>query len=212
MREVLLRYQELLVKEKEANENRGEKKEDLLRKTEVILEEKEANENRGEKKEDLLTKTEVIVGEKEVIPFSTYDYRRIEDGEYPQCTYFDLECNQHKNHDDLRLSHVGPVARVWCWLLCVATPQQGDFRFSGRPSGQGADGGTRTHDRMVPADLRADSLATVPPMPRSSSNSQQRDPFRSRGGFASQRFDPHLCHFVMRAGFWGKKVVRFYGG
>ncbi|GFN79519.1 cytochrome p450 cyp12a2 [Plakobranchus ocellatus] len=45
------------------------------------------------------------------------------------------------------------------------TPQQGDLRLSGPPSGQGAGGGARTRDRMVPADLRADSLATVPPTP-----------------------------------------------
>ncbi|GFO00676.1 hypothetical protein PoB_002718100 [Plakobranchus ocellatus] len=30
------------------------------------------------------------------------------------------------------------------------------------PSGQGACGGTRTRDRRVPADLKADSLSTVP--------------------------------------------------
>ncbi|GFN89373.1 hypothetical protein PoB_001587900 [Plakobranchus ocellatus] len=41
--------------------------------------------------------------------------------------------------------------------------QQGDLRLSGRPSGQGAGGRTRTRDSRVPADLRADSLATVPP-------------------------------------------------
>ncbi|GFO29196.1 hypothetical protein PoB_005570100 [Plakobranchus ocellatus] len=43
--------------------------------------------------------------------------------------------------------------------------QQGDLRLSGPPSGQGAGGGARTRDRKVPADLRADSLATVPPTP-----------------------------------------------
>ncbi|GFO14567.1 hypothetical protein PoB_004107200 [Plakobranchus ocellatus] len=35
--------------------------------------------------------------------------------------------------------------------------------FSGPPSGQGAGGGARTCGRRVPAYLRADSLATVPP-------------------------------------------------
>ncbi|GFN96143.1 LOW QUALITY PROTEIN: hypothetical protein PoB_002264900 [Plakobranchus ocellatus] len=40
-------------------------------------------------------------------------------------------------------------------------PQQGDLRLSGPPSGQGADDGARTPDRRFPADLRADSLATV---------------------------------------------------
>ncbi|GFN75531.1 hypothetical protein PoB_000203700 [Plakobranchus ocellatus] len=45
-------------------------------------------------------------------------------------------------------------------MLC---PQRGDLRLSGPPSGQGA--GARTRDRKVPADFRADSLATVPPTP-----------------------------------------------
>ncbi|GFO11453.1 cyclin-dependent kinase 2 [Plakobranchus ocellatus] len=51
---------------------------------------------------------------------------------------------------------------------CVSTgsPQRGDLKLSGPPSGQGADGGARTHDRRVPADLRADLLATVPPTPQ----------------------------------------------
>ncbi|GFO13904.1 hypothetical protein PoB_004040900 [Plakobranchus ocellatus] len=46
-----------------------------------------------------------------------------------------------------------------------ASPQQGDLRLSGPPSGQGAGSGARTRDRMVPADLRADSQATVLPTP-----------------------------------------------
>ncbi|GFN75936.1 hypothetical protein PoB_000244200 [Plakobranchus ocellatus] len=51
------------------------------------------------------------------------------------------------------------------WLpMC---PQQGDLRLSGPPSGQDAGGGARTRDRRVPADLRADTLATVPPTPPS---------------------------------------------
>ncbi|GFO00932.1 hypothetical protein PoB_002743700 [Plakobranchus ocellatus] len=44
-------------------------------------------------------------------------------------------------------------------------PQQGDLRLSGPPSGQGAGIGARTRDRRVPADLRADSQATVLPTP-----------------------------------------------
>ncbi|GFO06260.1 hypothetical protein PoB_003276500 [Plakobranchus ocellatus] len=48
----------------------------------------------------------------------------------------------------------------------VDSPQLGDLRLSGPPSGQGAGGGARTRDRRVPADLRADSPATVPPTPR----------------------------------------------
>ncbi|GFO49583.1 hypothetical protein PoB_007608800 [Plakobranchus ocellatus] len=52
-------------------------------------------------------------------------------------------------------------------FLYIASPQQGDLRLSGPPSGQGAGGGARTRDRKVPADFRADSLATVPPtLPR----------------------------------------------
>ncbi|GFN85691.1 hypothetical protein PoB_001219700 [Plakobranchus ocellatus] len=43
--------------------------------------------------------------------------------------------------------------------------QQGDLRLLGPPSGRGTDGGARTRDRRVPADLRADSKATVPPTP-----------------------------------------------
>ncbi|GFO14215.1 guanine nucleotide-binding protein g(o) subunit alpha [Plakobranchus ocellatus] len=51
-------------------------------------------------------------------------------------------------------------------LLLLASPQQGDLRLSGPPSGQGAGSGARTRDRRVPADLRADSQATVLPTPQ----------------------------------------------
>ncbi|GFO08749.1 hypothetical protein PoB_003525400 [Plakobranchus ocellatus] len=51
------------------------------------------------------------------------------------------------------------------WFLLIASPQQGDLRLSGLLSGQGASGEARNCDRRVPADLRADSLATVPPSP-----------------------------------------------
>ncbi|GFN82810.1 hypothetical protein PoB_000931600 [Plakobranchus ocellatus] len=47
------------------------------------------------------------------------------------------------------------------------SPQQGDLRLSGPPSGQGAGGRAQTCDRRVSADLRTDSLATVPSTPRS---------------------------------------------
>ncbi|GFO39740.1 hypothetical protein PoB_006624500 [Plakobranchus ocellatus] len=47
----------------------------------------------------------------------------------------------------------------------VASPQKGDLRLYGPPSGQGADGGARTRDKRVPANLRADSQVTVPPIP-----------------------------------------------
>ncbi|GFO21982.1 hypothetical protein PoB_004848700 [Plakobranchus ocellatus] len=47
----------------------------------------------------------------------------------------------------------------------LQNPQQDDLRLSGPPSGQGAGGVTRTCDRIAPADLNTDSLATVPPTP-----------------------------------------------
>ncbi|GFO03161.1 hypothetical protein PoB_002966600 [Plakobranchus ocellatus] len=50
-------------------------------------------------------------------------------------------------------------------FLYIASPQQGDLRLLSPPSGQSAGSGARTRDRRVPADLRADSLATVPPTP-----------------------------------------------
>ncbi|GFN91045.1 hypothetical protein PoB_001755100 [Plakobranchus ocellatus] len=55
------------------------------------------------------------------------------------------------------------ASNIEIWFLHTASPQQGDLR---RSSGQGAGGGARTRDRGFPADLRADSLATVPPTPR----------------------------------------------
>ncbi|GFN99836.1 hypothetical protein PoB_002634200 [Plakobranchus ocellatus] len=48
----------------------------------------------------------------------------------------------------------------------TASPQQGDLRLLGPPSGRDADGGARTRDRRVPADLREDLQATVPPTPQ----------------------------------------------
>ncbi|GFN76442.1 hypothetical protein PoB_000294800 [Plakobranchus ocellatus] len=46
------------------------------------------------------------------------------------------------------------------------SPQQGNLRLLGPPSGQDASDKARTRDRNVPADLRAVSLFTVPPMPQ----------------------------------------------
>ncbi|GFN90648.1 hypothetical protein PoB_001715400 [Plakobranchus ocellatus] len=55
---------------------------------------------------------------------------------------------------------------VWFFgFLCIASPQQGDLRPSGPPLGHRVGGGTRTRDRGVPADLRADTLAFVPSTP-----------------------------------------------
>ncbi|GFO03931.1 fucolectin-related molecule [Plakobranchus ocellatus] len=42
-------------------------------------------------------------------------------------------------------------------FLYIASPQQGDLRLSGSPSGQGSGGGARTRVRRVQTDLRADS-------------------------------------------------------
>ncbi|GFO19657.1 hypothetical protein PoB_004616200 [Plakobranchus ocellatus] len=57
------------------------------------------------------------------------------------------------------------------WLVFVYSQfTQGDLRLPVPPSGQGASDGTRTRYRRVPADLRADSLFTVPPAPRSGCN------------------------------------------
>ncbi|GFO21711.1 hypothetical protein PoB_004821600 [Plakobranchus ocellatus] len=58
--------------------------------------------------------------------------------------------------------------------IYIASSQQGDLRLSDPPSGQGAGDGARTRDRRIPAYLRADSLATVPPTPPRKGN--MRDP------------------------------------
>ncbi|GFO16569.1 hypothetical protein PoB_004307400 [Plakobranchus ocellatus] len=42
------------------------------------------------------------------------------------------------------------------WFFYIASPQQGDLKLSGPPSGQDAGGGAQTHEKRVPADLRAD--------------------------------------------------------
>ncbi|GFN94166.1 hypothetical protein PoB_002067200 [Plakobranchus ocellatus] len=59
--------------------------------------------------------------------------------------------------------HALTKAIQWNW---PASPQHGDLRLSGPLSGQGASGGAQSRDRTVPADVRADSLATEPPTPR----------------------------------------------
>ncbi|GFO17853.1 hypothetical protein PoB_004435800 [Plakobranchus ocellatus] len=51
-------------------------------------------------------------------------------------------------------------------ILFIINPQQGDLRLLDSPSDQGAGGGARTRDGRVPAHLRANSLATVPPTPQ----------------------------------------------
>ncbi|GFO38841.1 hypothetical protein PoB_006534600 [Plakobranchus ocellatus] len=54
-------------------------------------------------------------------------------------------------------------------FLCIASPQQSDLKLLGPPSGKGAGGEARARDRRIPADIRADSLATAPPTPLPSS-------------------------------------------
>ncbi|GFN75740.1 retrovirus-related pol polyprotein line-1 [Plakobranchus ocellatus] len=52
-------------------------------------------------------------------------------------------------------------------MVKAKVAQRGGLRPSGPPSGQGAGGGARIRDRRFPADLRVDSLATVPSRPLS---------------------------------------------
>ncbi|GFN76465.1 kinesin-like protein [Plakobranchus ocellatus] len=65
------------------------------------------------------------------------------------------------------LSYIFETFQKFCELLgCIyiACPQHGDLRLSGPPSGQRASGGAQAHNRRIPADLRADSLSTLPPI------------------------------------------------
>ncbi|GFO33945.1 hypothetical protein PoB_006045000 [Plakobranchus ocellatus] len=50
----------------------------------------------------------------------------------------------------------------------------GDLRLSGSPSGHDAGRSARTRDRRVPAELRADSLASLPPTPRAKKKEKER--------------------------------------
>ncbi|GFN78646.1 hypothetical protein PoB_000515200 [Plakobranchus ocellatus] len=54
------------------------------------------------------------------------------------------------------------------WGSTAANSQRGDLRLSGSPSGHGAGGVDRSRERRIPTDLRANSLATVPPTPPAS--------------------------------------------
>ncbi|GFO04983.1 hypothetical protein PoB_003148800 [Plakobranchus ocellatus] len=67
-----------------------------------------------------------------------------------------------------RPSSLQPTTRCskYLWPSWYVSPQQGDLRLSGPPSGQDARGGARTRDRRIPADLRASSLAFEPPTPQ----------------------------------------------
>ncbi|GFN75126.1 hypothetical protein PoB_000163200 [Plakobranchus ocellatus] len=73
----------------------------------------------------------------------------------------DARCSSYKGG---AMPHILEFSAKKGWFLQVASPQQSDLRLSGPPSNQGTGGGAQTRDRRVPIDLRADSLATVPPM------------------------------------------------
>ncbi|GFO10914.1 hypothetical protein PoB_003741900 [Plakobranchus ocellatus] len=49
--------------------------------------------------------------------------------------------------------------------ISPASPQHGDLRLSGPPSGQSVSDGTRTRYIGAPADLKEDSLSAVPRTP-----------------------------------------------
>ncbi|GFO29032.1 hypothetical protein PoB_005553700 [Plakobranchus ocellatus] len=70
-----------------------------------------------------------------------------------------ISMNEHTQLKALEILEYGKTKRSSTSL------KQGDLRLLGPPSGQGAGGGARTRVRRGPADLRADSLATVPPTP-----------------------------------------------
>ncbi|GFO27632.1 hypothetical protein PoB_005413700 [Plakobranchus ocellatus] len=55
------------------------------------------------------------------------------------------------------------------------SPQQSDLRLSGPSSGQGTGGGAQTRDRGIPADIWADSLATMLPTPHIVEQAQNKD-------------------------------------
>ncbi|GFO14094.1 hypothetical protein PoB_004059900 [Plakobranchus ocellatus] len=77
--------------------------------------------------------------------------------------------------------------------MYIACPQHGDLRLSGPPSGQGASDGARTRNRRVPADLRADSLSTVPPTPPLASKPEITLWLLNAGGASPQQDDLRLC-------------------
>ncbi|GFO18150.1 hypothetical protein PoB_004465500 [Plakobranchus ocellatus] len=64
-------------------------------------------------------------------------------------------CQCHKGHQQQQASGIWKRASL----------QQGDIGLSGTQSGQVVYGGARTREKMVPSDLRADSLSTVPRTP-----------------------------------------------
>ncbi|GFO15818.1 hypothetical protein PoB_004232300 [Plakobranchus ocellatus] len=73
-------------------------------------------------------------------------------------------CGSVAIKDDLQCAEGTDINHTW--FLYIASPQQGDLRLLDPTSDQGAGRGARTRDRRFPANLRADSLTTVPPTPR----------------------------------------------
>ncbi|GFN73564.1 hypothetical protein PoB_000007000 [Plakobranchus ocellatus] len=67
-------------------------------------------------------------------------------------------------------------------FLYIASPQQDDLRLLGPPLDQGTGGGARTRDRRVVADLRMDSLTTVPLTPQTQSELELLLPCGGDGG------------------------------
>ncbi|GFO07278.1 hypothetical protein PoB_003378300 [Plakobranchus ocellatus] len=79
-----------------------------------------------------------------------------------------MDLSAYPHHKIFRWSYCALYATISSRFkfLYIASSQQGDLGLSGPPSGQDAGGEARTRDRRVPADLRADSQATVLPTPQ----------------------------------------------
>ncbi|GFO21098.1 hypothetical protein PoB_004760300 [Plakobranchus ocellatus] len=84
------------------------------------------------------------------------------------CLLF-TENSKHQESSRGRPLCMSPVHREQLapgiWQGKTSVPQQADLRLSGPPSGQGAGNGVRTRNKRIPTEIRADSLATVPPTP-----------------------------------------------
>ncbi|GFN93665.1 hypothetical protein PoB_002017100 [Plakobranchus ocellatus] len=83
-------------------------------------------------------------------PSREYNNETISGNKYPE-----------KRHNFVEV----PTSSVY-YFFSTACPQEDDLGFLDPPSGQGAGDEARTRDRRVPADLRAGSLFTEPPMIR----------------------------------------------
>ncbi|GFO19805.1 hypothetical protein PoB_004631000 [Plakobranchus ocellatus] len=72
-------------------------------------------------------------------------------------------------------------------------------------SGQGAGFGARTRDRRIPADLRADSIATMPPTPRERKRDMGRNVDLNKSHCSSGDTESGLekkSNFCRYYGFW----------